>query len=224
MALDEKASRYVAVVHRKRVGDRLSLFSAGLEADADIVGIDAGVVTASVGAPRALPPRRRVTLLQALGKADKIEAVIRDATELGATRIVPTETARTIVKLGDKAATKLERWSAIAVDAARQCGRALPPDVRSPVDLATALDEPGDLRVLLSPSGDEALAPLLWAARGTSLVIAVGPEGGFAPDEVELAASKGFRVARLGDVVLRTETVAAAVLGAALVLEGMADA
>lgn len=221
LSLEAAASRYVALVHRLGVGARVVLFADGREADAVITRADPERVEVDVGTARALAAPRDVTLLQALGKGEKLDAVVRDATELGATRVVPVVTARTVPKLGDKAETKLARWRAIALDAARQCGRASAPEIAAPEPLTLALARQADQRVMLTPGAPSPLAPLLLG-RG-SLLLAIGPEGGFSPDEQREAEAHGFALARLGAAVLRTETVAAAVLGAALVLDELSS-
>lgn len=216
MTLDGPAGRYVARVHRLGPGARVTLFSAGAEADATIARVDASAVELDVGPARTPPPPRDVTLVQAIGKSDKLDMVVRDATELGATRVVPVVTARTVPRLGDRAETRVARWRAIALDAARQCGRASAPDICPPEPLATALGRDAAVRVMLTPGAPSPLAPLLVGR--DSLLVAVGPEGGFSGDELADADARGVTLARLGATVLRTETVAAAVLGAALVL------
>ncbi len=216
LELDAATSRYVARVHRLEAGATISLFSAGFEASATITRACADAVEVDVGPRRAAAPPRDVTLVQALGKADKFDAVVRDATELGATRVVPVMTARTIPRLGDRADARLARWRAIALDATRQCGRASAPEICALEPLSTALARHAAVRVMLTPGAPSPLAPLLLG--DASLLIAVGPEGGFTPEELTDAGARGVTLARLGATVLRTETVAAAALGAALVL------
>ncbi len=216
LRLDARASRYVARVHRLSAGAPLVLFSAGHEADAVVTRAGPDDVEVLVSSPRPAPPAREVTLVQAIGKSDKTDSIVRDATELGATCVVPVTTARTVPRLGERAEARLSRWRAIALDAARQCGRAAPPEICAPEPLAAALARLACARVLLTPGAPSPLAPLVSGRE--SLMIAVGPEGGFSPEEQRDAEALGWTLARLGAAVLRTETVAAAALGAALVL------
>jgi 16S rRNA (uracil1498-N3)-methyltransferase len=152
--------------------------------------------------------------------------VIRDATELGATDVFLAPTVRSIVRLDEgKATTKEDRWRRIAEQAARQSGRADPPRVALTPEWRSALERAANLadaRFVLDPHAGEPLGPRLGAAiaRDSSLAIAVGPEGGLAPEEIEQAELAGFTPASVGRFVLRTETVAAAVLGAVRVLQG----
>src|SRR5258706_11844650 len=98
MMLDPEASRYVARVHRVRLGETIVLFlpREALEANATIVAVGRAGVRCQVSEVRAssVRARRAVTLLQSIGKGDKLDAVVRDATELGATQVVAVETRR----------------------------------------------------------------------------------------------------------------------------------
>ena len=152
---------------------------------------------------------------------------MRDATELGATRIVIARTARAVVKAeGDRASAKDERWRRIAEQAARQCGRADPPIVEGVVDWDDALETAAarcDAKAALLPRERDRPArdrssPSSPRAHD-SMAFAVGPEGGLTEAEVEAARVAGFAPVSLGRFILRTETVAAAVLGAVRILD-----
>lgn len=235
LALPFDVGRYVTRVHRLGPGDAIVVFDpeAALEARATIDSLRGKDVWVAVEAPHAptIVPRRKIHVVQALGKGDKPDATVRDATELGATAYFPAITASAIVQIsaGDVASTgsrKRERWRRIAVEAARQCGRADVPDVRDPLSISDIFDLLGasDTRVgwCFDPAGDtpfdRAIEPLRAMSPSTEVVLVVGPEGGFTPEEIALARAAGFAIVRLGPFVLRTETVCAAALGALLAL------
>jgi len=226
MTLDPRASRYVARVHRLAEGEPLLLFDPqeGMEAEASVTALGRSSVRCRVGKlrPAAVRARRSVTLLQAIGKGDKLDAVVRDATELGATRVVAVETRRSIVQLHERAEERMRRVRRIAVEAARQCGRGDTPEVSGPLPWRDALRLTADDRLLRLCLWERATSPIGPELRNLSAdqppIVAVGPEGGLEEDEVEAARASGFVVVSLGPFVLRTETVAAAVLGAVLVL------
>lgn len=216
------AAHYALRVRRIAVGDALVLFDPehGLEVDAEVreAGRDRAVLALGPARPATVVSRRRVTLVQSVGKGDKLDAVVRDATELGATRIAPAIASRSVARReGPGVAQRLRR---IAVEAARQCGRGDVPrvDPSFPLDqVARSIED--DLRIALVPDAPPGLGALLAAApAGTSVALAVGPEGGFARADREALAAARFVEVSLGPVVLRTETVCAAVLGALLVL------
>jgi 16S rRNA (uracil1498-N3)-methyltransferase len=217
-ALPTEPSQYVARVHRRGAGDRLVLFDPdrAIEADAEIVDVDKRKVVVRVLATReATRPARSITLIQGVGKGDKMDAIVRDATELGATAIAPALCERSVARPdGSRAA----RWRRIAVEAARQCGRADAPIVAAPAPFQEAIQaRDGALRICLDPRADHALGDALSALDGsTAVALVVGPEGGLSPAEMEAAVAAGFSRVRFGAWVLRTETVCAAVLGAIL--------
>lgn len=223
--LDGDASSYLCRVLRLRAGDRFVAFDpeASTEADATIEEPSPNGARVNVGPVRAaaIVVRRPVRLVYALSKGDKVDAVVRDATELGATMIVLAPSDHSVVKIdASKAAAKQKRWEKIAEEAARQCGRGDPPRVRLEADMRAALKvgnaQAGDA-FILDPRATEPLGRHLGPR---AEVFAIGPEGGFSADEVEFAKAEGYRPVTLGASVLRTETVAAAVLGALRVLEG----
>ncbi|WP_437764470.1 RsmE family RNA methyltransferase [Sorangium sp. So ce281] len=224
IALPPEAASYVVRVHRLREGDRFVVFDPelGVEAEATLESIGRRGAEARIDAPRpaALRPGRRVTWIQAVGKGDKMDAVVRDATELGATRIIPAISARSVARPAEE---RSQRWRRIAIEAARQCGRGDAPRVEAPMSLAAALAEAGAapsteggaLGMCLDPYAETPLGARLAAlSPGMEAAFAVGPEGGFTPEELGMCAALGFERVRLGALTLRTETVCAAALGA----------
>jgi 16S rRNA (uracil1498-N3)-methyltransferase len=220
--LPADAATYVTRVHRLGPGDRLLVFDPdrAVEADAEIVSADRRTVSLHIGPlrPAALRPSRAVTLLQGVGKGDKLDAIVRDATELGATRVVPVLCARSVARPD---AVRAARWRRIAVEAARQCGRGDAPVVEAPVDFVEAVRrEREGIKVCLDPAAERSLGAALAGLGAEAVALAVGPEGGLTEGEVAAAEDAGFVRASLGPLVLRTETVCAAVLGAILVRSG----
>ncbi len=218
--LDLASSRYLVRVHRTKAGAAFIAFdpAAGLEADATLVDADprrARVRLGEVRAAAAVAPLA-VTLLQALGKGDKAELVVRDATALGVARIVFVETERSVPRVGDRRDAKRERWLEVARQAARQSGRGDVPEIVGPLGLDAALALAAGLAgVVLDPKAGASFAT--GVSEG-SRVLLIGPEGGLTERELALAESSGFRRVRFGRLVLRTETMAVAALGAMLAL------
>lgn len=172
----------------------------------------------------------RIYLFQGLPKGDKMELIIQKAVELGAYEIIPVAMKNCVVKLDDKkAASKVKRWQAIAESAAKQSKRTLIPEIQMPLTWKEALKKAEELDVVLVPyeneRGMEATREIMQSIKlGQSIGIFVGPEGGFAPEEIEAIApavsqekeeiTSERRVHRisLGRRILRTETAGLATL------------
>jgi 16S rRNA (uracil1498-N3)-methyltransferase len=225
--LEGGVAHHLARVLRLTAGDAVVAFdpATGREADATIVRADGGEVVLRVGALRdgAKSTQREIVVIQGLAKGDKCDAVVRDATELGATRIIVAATERSVVRLdAERASSRQARWMRIAEQAARQSGRATAPQVDDPCTWSEALARVPDAsaRFCLWERATEPLGTPLMEALTTAvpLAFAIGSEGGLTEDEAHLAETRGWALASLGALVLRTETVAASVLGAVLVL------
>jgi len=147
-------------------------------------------------------------LALALAKGEKVELVVQKATELGVSRIVPWEAERSVMRLaGERAEERAKRWRRIAEEAARQCGRADVPEVRTPASLAQLVAElpAGFLPLVFHGEGSAPIAQLPAAA---GVVAVVGPEGGLSPAELGTLERAGAVRASLGPRTLRAETAA----------------
>lgn len=168
------------------------------------------------GPTRELPIK--VTLFQALPKGDKMETIIQKMVELGAYEIVPVSTKRCIVKLDDKkAAAKVKRWNAIAESAAKQSKRGIIPQVTMPMSYKNGLKKAEEMDMVLIPyENAENMAHtrevISRIKEGMNIGIFVGPEGGFATEEVEEAINSGAFDITLGRRILRTETAGMALM------------
>lgn len=214
ITLDRDASHRALKVLRLGLGDRVLLFDpdAQREADAEVVGVERGV-TLRVAEPRparALPARALV-LVQGVGKGDKPERVLRDATALGATAVVFAVAARSVAQGNGN--LRADRWRAVVLDVARQCGRGDVPEVRGPVAFEAALGALPRRSFLLDPGAEASLLDLVRALPPEEPVgLLIGPEGGWDPREAAAARACGVVAARIGSFVLRTETAATAAL------------
>src|SRR5216110_2666502 len=229
VAFDRDESRHLARVLRLKPGDSVVAadgaghdFTVRLEDVAETVtGTVLGVATRDAESPL------RITLVQSVPKGDKMEAIVRAATELGVVRAVPALTARTIVTLEpSRWRDRARRWQRVAKASAKQCGRAVVPPVEVPRPYADvlALDEPADLQLCLwegaiddERSGSVPVATLaasLPAAlpSGTRIRLLVGPEGGLSTEEVERARAHRWTIVGMGPRILRTETAGPAVI------------
>jgi 16S rRNA (uracil1498-N3)-methyltransferase len=150
-----------------------------------------------------------LTLVQGLPKADKMDGIIRMATELGVSSIVPVLTERTVVRaVAGREAVRLDRWRRVAREAAKQSGRATVPHVEAMRPLRAWLDgrDPAGLLVCLWEEERARLSERLPGGPVAEVTVVVGPEGGLARSEVEWLRAAGAMVAGLGPRILRTET------------------
>ena len=220
--------RRVCRVLRLQEGDRLTLFDGeGVECEAVLAAPTSRSVEAVIVGRRAVaaPAGPPVTLLVGLTKGERMELVVQKATELGVARLVPVVTARAVPRLeAERAAGRRARWLTIAREAARQCGRADAPAIDEITPFARALEAVPAAALKLLFWEDAAGVPLracLPATMPAQVALAVGPEGGFAPEEVAAAETAGFRRVGLGPRTLRAET--AAIVALALVGYALAD-
>jgi len=163
------------------------------------------------------PPLRPVTLVQSILKGHRMDWLLQKAAELGATRIVPVITARTIVRpRSERQPAQTRRWTAILREAAQQSGRSRPPELAAPCEFEAAFADgpPETLRLMLSDAATEMPLGRLLSTLPVDrpLLVAVGPEGGWSPDELARAGAMGGRTVSLGPLTLRAETAALAAL------------
>jgi 16S rRNA (uracil1498-N3)-methyltransferase len=222
LPLPDASAHYLTHVLRLRVGDRFEAFDPreGSVARGDIVSIDDEIVVVHLEAPHASePPSAPVVLIQGYPKGDKLADIVRDATELGVTIVIPAVCARSVARPDpSKAALRGQRLEAVAAEAARQCGRTRAPTVLAPIPWADALGTASALGTRGFVLFERATVPLrddlLSLDQDEPVAFAIGPEGGLTDEEVALAEREGFAARSIGTTILRTETAATAVLGA----------
>jgi 16S rRNA (uracil1498-N3)-methyltransferase len=167
-------------------------------------------------------PPYGITLAQGLAGGDKMDWVIEKAVETGTSRIAPLQCERSVTKLNrsidaDRAQKRLLHWRAITQAACEQCERTVLPRVE-PVQtiadyLAKADAEVNDALKLLFGTGDHpSLASTIAPLPKQNVILLIGPEGGFTPEEIGLAIKAGFQAVSLGKRILRTETAGIAAI------------
>jgi len=211
-------AHYLRHVLRLTPGDRFSaVLSDGAERIATVSAIGEDRVAAELGPLLAenADPRLDVRLRPALVKGRKLDLVVQKCTELGVAQIGPILCDRSVARPDPEgAAHKLERWTRIAVEAARQCGRRSPPRLAPPVAYADALAEVrslGGTGLILAPEVTVGVGPgrpILPTPVVEPISVLVGPEGGFTAEEIDEGVRAGLRPVGLGRRVLRAETAA----------------
>ena len=208
---------------RMRLGDIITVCADRVEYRAKILSIsDKEVVCDVLSAEKSEnEPTVNVVLYQALPKSDKMDLIVQKAVELGVNEVVPVAMKNCVMKLDEKKADKkIERWQNIAESAAKQSKRTIIPKISHPVKYKQALEIAKELDVTLVPyeneRGMEATREIIDGIAEKpvqSIGIIVGPEGGFAPEEIAMVdENPAMQRISLGRRILRTETAGMAAL------------
>lgn len=221
-------AHHIARSLRMAVGERITVCDMqSSEYECELLHFeDDRVVTARVLQKKPLENESPLVIIlyQALPKGDKLDMIIQKAVECGASRIVPFESENCVVRVKqDAEERKTERRNRIAAEAAKQCGRGILPTVEATLSFNAMLSQAsGADLVLFCYEGQSArsLRELLAEYRATvftpdrkqTVAIVIGSEGGFSPNEAEMAQKYGCRIANLGPRILRTETASCFVL------------
>ena len=222
VTLTADEARHLREVLRLKPGDAVSVFDGdGKEFRARVVqarrefaelDLDEEIAPASPESPL------RITLAVALLKGEKFDLVVQKATELGVTKIVPLITRYADIKLRDEsdATKRVARWQRIALEAAKQSGRAVIPQIEGVSPFESVLS-PSSPCLLFSERSGHGLTQI-----DTDEVTAiVGSEGGWSDEELEQARAAGVQIVTLGGRILRAET--AAITVAALLQHRLGD-
>lgn len=212
-------ARHLRSVLRLGPGDRVYVFNGiGNEFECEVAefGKDTVrlIVLSEVEPARPESPLRLVLAI-ALLKGDKFDLVVQKATELGAVAFAPLETERADIRLRDDADSRkrVQRWQRIALEAAKQSGRALIPQIFQPQTLTSFIEEKAGVRLFLAERDGDSLQQVVTAikVRPLSVTAIVGPEGGWTDQDIEFARAEGCSIVTLGGRILRAETAAIAV-------------
>ena len=218
VALPTDEAQHLTRVLRLGRGAGVRVFNgrgAEFEATVEDVAKDEACVLLGARRPSAPEPRVAVTLAQAVLKGDKMDDVVRDAVMMGAAAVQPLVTARTEVSLATlERARRRERWERIAISSAKQCGRAVVPQIAEPVAFETLVPTlaPLTLRatvlMFVEPGSASEAIPLgaLDSKPSAEAMLVVGPEGGWTPEEVA-AGVAACRVVTLGGRTLRADVM-----------------
>lgn len=220
LRLSERETHHALHVLRVAAGEKATaLDGAGTEFLCQVQEAGGKHLRLKVLHKTSVPPLPyQVTLIQAIPKGKTMDLIVQKATELGAHRIVPLISERTVTHLEeDAAATKVEKWETISVEAIKQCGSAWLPKIDPPRSPQAFLGtgEKFELSLLATLQSD-ARHPRFFFQRFAeersrtprTLAVWVGPEGDFTPAEINAIRSAGALPITLGQLVLRSETAA----------------
>ncbi|MFM9963607.1 MAG: RsmE family RNA methyltransferase [Planctomycetaceae bacterium] len=218
--LDGSEAHHLLHVLRAKVGDRIGLFNGGGdEAIAELIKHNKRSAELHIIKCWTTPAETdELILATALPKGDRAKWLVEKATELGATRIIPLRTARSVVEPGEG---KLDKLMQAAIAACKQSGRSRLPRLDPLTPLADVLREfsatrPTRILLLADPHAERNVGELfesLGNALPTTIAL-IGPEGGFTVEEQSAAITAGATPVRLGSNILRIETAALAISAA----------
>jgi 16S rRNA (uracil1498-N3)-methyltransferase len=218
LMLSAEETRHARDVLRLQSGDEIFVFDGvGREFQCSVETITRTeshvAVMAEVEPARPESPLD-LTLAIAVLKNEKFDLVIQKATELGVKKIVPLDTERGDVRLRDGTQKRLTRWRRIALEAAKQSGRACVPQIDAPLAFNLILQPAGEnqgfTRLMFSERAGRSLSEATnsFGPQPKKIIAVVGPEGGWTDNEIELAREGLWQIVTLGGRTLRAETAA----------------
>ena len=218
--IDGAQAEHLARVLRAQPGMEADVVAGGRVFHAQVAAVSLNEVRFNLTAELEADPALPVTLVLAIYKFDRMEWAIEKATELGVAAVAPVIARRTEKHLAQAAAKRAERWRRIAHEASQQARRSDVPLIHDPISLAERVRAASAAtRIVLAEQERtttlrHAIEEAIAAAREEmpQLEIAIGPEGGWAPDEEALFDANGWRAASLGPRIVRAETAAIAAL------------
>jgi 16S rRNA (uracil1498-N3)-methyltransferase len=227
VALPEDEAAHLTRVLRLTAGERVVVFDGrGHEFDATVERAARSEAHVAIGRARLALREARValTLAQAVLKSDKMDDVVRDAVMMGAAAIQPVVSARSEITLAAlERGRRRERWQRIAVSSAKQCGRAVVPQVLDPApfDVVVSPGPLGAAFMFFEPAAAEDVRPLaaISGAPPEEAAVFIGPEGGWAPEEIDRGAQSAHLVT-LGPRTLRADAMAVVALSALFTIWG----
>jgi 16S rRNA (uracil1498-N3)-methyltransferase len=215
ITLTQEVANHIGIVLRLRKGDEIFL----LDGTGNHYRCTIERLTKQTGEARIIEQWliKELTvplhLIQALPKGDKMQMILQKGTELGINRFSPIWSERSVqTQASGREIKKQQRWQRIVTEAARQSRRPILPSCAPTRPLQIALaDCNAELKLMLWEEGSQPLREVLQEQPPAEIALLVGPEGGFSPQEAQIAQTHGFIPVRLGSRILRTETAGFAV-------------
>lgn len=226
---DKNELNHMARVLRLKIGDQVIVFDGKgteYEVTIDETAVDYWSATVNNKIYRPNNPKIHLSLIQGIAKGDKMDLIIQKAVEIGVNTLYPVLTEHTVVKLdGEKAHKRMQRWEAIALEACKQSRRNTLLTIKPISSFAEVIKKTRGISSIMLYEKEEQVS-LKEILRQQDILtnevfLIIGPEGGFSPNELEMAKENGVFIATLGQKILRTET--ASIVGSAIVLYELGD-
>lgn len=221
ITIDTEDVNHITRVLRMKIGDKITVCdSIGYDYTAEIFEINQSCILCREleKTKSDTEPALKVVLFQGIPKGSKMEYIIQKTTELGIFKIVPVSMSRCVSKIENKkdGDRKRERWQKISESAAKQSGRGIVPEISAPVAFEAAIQALSECDLAFAPyecEQDNSIKKVIKGINGNKTVgFIIGPEGGFAPEEIDKLTKLGISSVTLGKRILRTETAGEAVL------------
>ncbi len=216
--IDSSESHHITHVKRLKIGDNIIVFNGiGDEFEAEIVEVKDNRVKVEINQQKTISKENtiEIDIAFAIPKGKRSHLLIQKCTELGVHKLIPTNYERSVVKLKDDCSVKIEKWQKIAIEASKQCGRNTITEIGEVVNFDNILKaiESYDLPLFTCNQSDSnnLKISLQEHPKVNSIISFIGPEGGFATNEIEMAKKAGCKFVSLGRRILRVETAAIAV-------------
>ncbi len=216
LSLQAKIELPTSVAHhahvlRLKAGENVTLFNGnGGEYLAKIIDINRTNTTVEIlsHSPAETELPYRITLVQSLPEASKMDWIIEKAVELGVSQICPIESQRSVIKLTkERAEKRVSRWENIVVAASEQCGRNSLAEITPVMSFQNWIKQKQTQPVLIfTPNANQSLSDWAFQNQQKNVTFMIGPEGGFSQEEEKLAIENGAIALSLGSRILRTET------------------
>jgi 16S rRNA (uracil1498-N3)-methyltransferase len=197
-------------VLRARVGQQFDIIANGVAQRGRVTAISEHRVEFELAEEIPAAPAADLTLLLSIFKFDRMEWAIEKCTELGVAQIIPVIARRTAAHLASASAKRVERWRRLALQASEQSRRVTPPEIAAPSKLREASQLPAKLKIVLAETEEQTMLLDVLSPANESVLLAIGPEGGWTEDELDLIQKEGWISASLGPTILRAETAAIA--------------
>ena len=212
---------HIKNVLRMQTGEEVSVCNGeGKDYNCKITDLSKEEITLEIlsSEPSVTELNQKLYLFQGLPKSDKRELIIQKAVELGVYEIIPVQTMRSIAKIdAKKEDKKIARWQQISEAAAKQSSRGIIPKIHAPLSFKQALSYASELDCAIIPyekaDNMEQTKQIINSLKDkSSVVVFIGPDGGFDSLEIELALSQNILPITLGKRILRTETAGLTIL------------
>ena len=226
LELDTKASQYLLHVLRLKKNSPLLLFNGqGGEFTATIIDIKKRTATIELikYQPGLAKPSLNIHLGQGLAKGQRMDYALQKATELGGSTITPLYTKRNNVQLSpSRLENRMQHWRGVITHAAAQSKRCEVPVLNTPAHFSesTLLKEKNTLKLICSLRETDHIFSTTENHTPSKVILLIGPEGGFTPEEIDIALNNGFEILNLGPRTLRTETATVTALSLIQMLWG----